>query len=353
MLVASPETARAYYPLMVGFAGTHPDGKEVEILKEALAQNLICGVIFFRHNIVDPRQLASLTASFLEAKTTLPPLLAVDQEGGRVQRLSSANGFVSFPSAKEVGTMDQEAREGLYADFAAQVKRAGLNYVLGPDVDLHSDASPVIGALGRAYSADPDHVCACAKDFVAAHRRLGIATSLKHFPGHGFALGDTHKGFVDVTQTFDSRELIPFEALAKQSAADSIMVAHVASDAWEKGVPASLSPHTRKVLRGTWGYDGVVISDDLHMGAILDAYPDPCLVGAMAARAGIDVLLYSYNKLAAQGEKGFDAMSLATLQSGIRTHLGEDFEGLQEEAARRVRHLRETLREREEHVLCG
>lgn len=351
--MASVEGEHASYPLMVGFAGTHPDDKEVEILKNALAQNLICGVIFFRHNIIDPDQLSSLTESFLEANTALPPLLAVDQEGGRVQRLSSANGFVSFPSAKEVGAMGREARAKLYADFAAQVKRAGLNFVLGPDVDLHSEASPVIGALGRAYSADPDHVCACAQDFVEAHRRRGIATSLKHFPGHGFALGDTHKGFVDVTKTFDARELMPFETLARKGLADSIMVAHVASEAWEKGVPASLSPYTRKVLRGAWGYDGVVISDDLHMGAILDAYPDPCQVGAMAARAGIDVLLYSYNKLAAQGEKGFDAMSLATLQRGIRAHLGEDFEELQEEAARRVRRLRETLREREDDVLCG
>ena len=280
-----------YYPLMVGFSGTHPEGQQVEELKDALARGLISGVIFFRHNIVDPEQVLALTAAFKEVGTPLPPLLALDQEGGRVQRLSSQNGFESFPSAKEMGEKTQEERQELYKRFARQVRSAGFNYVLGPVVDLHKDAAPAIGALSRSFGEDPEHVSACARDFIEAHRNLGIATSLKHFPGHGFASRDTHKGFVDVTDTFDTRELVPFESLAKTGVADSIMVAHVTNKNFGDNLPASLSPHTRKTLRDEWGYDGVVISDDFHMGAIVDMFPDPCEVGALAARAGVDLLL--------------------------------------------------------------
>ncbi|MBA4118320.1 MAG: hypothetical protein C0514_05425 [Candidatus Puniceispirillum sp.] len=340
-----------YYPLMVGFSGTHPEAQEVEELKDALARGLISGVIFFRHNVVDPKQVGDLTDAFMEANTPLPPLLAVDQEGGRVQRLSSINGFESFPSAKEMGEKPEEERQELYKRFAGQVRSAGFNYVLGPVVDLHKDEAPAIGALSRSFGEDPEHVAACARDFIDAHKRLGIATSLKHFPGHGFARRDTHKGFVDVTDTFDTRELLPFENLAKAGLADSIMVAHVTNKNFGDNLPASLSPHTGQTLRDGWGYDGVVISDDFHMGAIVDMFPDPCEVGALAARAGVDLLLYSYNKMAAQGRKELPQTVLEALQAGIREKLGEDFKPLQQEASRRVNALRERLWKRGEDVL--
>ena len=333
-----------FYPLLVGFVGTSPEDKSVQELHQTLEKGLAVGVIFFRHNIENPDQIRVLNASFRALKTPTPILLALDQEGGRVQRLGAQNSFKNFPSAWDVAQMTLEEAASLYKDFAIQVKDAGFNYVLGPVVDLHHPDSQAIGGLARAYSADPQKIADFARAFIQAHRDQGIATSIKHFPGHGLARGDTHQGLVDVTQTFQAEELTPFQMLVEEKMADSVMVAHVHHTDWDPDYPASISPHiVEKILREGWGYDGVVVTDDLHMGAIVDTLKDPVFVGAKAARAGNDLLLFSNNKLAAQGQEGIQDITLTYLQEGIKQMLGEDYAQICARAKRRILTLSQTL----------
>jgi beta-N-acetylhexosaminidase len=333
-----------FYPLLVGFVGTSPEDEGVQELHRALEKGLAVGVIFFRHNMETPDQIRLLTASFRALKTPEPLLLALDQEGGRVQRLGAQNGFKNFPCALDVAQMTYGAAACLYKDFAIQVKDTGFNYVLGPVVDLHHPDSQAIGALERAYSADPWKSTDYARLFIQAHRDQGIATSIKHFPGHGFARGDTHRGLVEITHTFQDEEFIPFQLLVKEKMADSVMVAHVHHKGLDPDYPASLSPHiVEKILRDDWGYDGVVVTDDLHMGAIVDTFKDPIFVGAKAALAGNDLLLFSNNKLAAQGQEGIQHMTLAHLQEGIKQMLGEDYAQICARAKNRVLKMNQTL----------
>jgi len=159
---------------------------------------------------------------------------------------------------------------------------------------------PVIGQIERAYHKDPEIVSQYARSFVKAHRQEGILTSLKHFPGHGFATGDTHKGFVDITETFENQELEPFYKLIDQGYSDMIMVGHQTHRGIDPNYPATLSKKFIIPLLRERGYDGVVVSDDLHMGAILQFYSfEETIVNAI--NAGIDILVFSNNP-AAGGE---------------------------------------------------
>lgn len=342
-----------YFPLMVGFKGTTPQDPEVEALAESLKQGHISGVIFFRHNIVTPTQVRTLTRHFLNAADGFPCLVALDQEGGKVQRLRKMEGcddFHDVPSAEEIGALYRQEGAGavrkIYDAAAAQVRDAGFNYVFGPVVDLLNPLSPVIAGYQRAYSKDPIEVAACGKIFVETHRAQGIATSPKHFPGHGNASGDTHAGFVDVSQSYMENESVPFEKMIQDKDADSLMMAHIFNKEWDDTWPVSASPYViEQMVRTDMAYDGVLINDDLCMGAIVDHWSIPEMSTQMV-RAGIDLLLCSYNGAAAQGKKALPetAYAPAALQAFLKESLGE---ALYEERCRasslRVTRLRQTL----------
>lgn len=288
------------FPLLLGFQGVQPSDPGVQEVAQALIQGHVAGVIFFAGNMESPAQVTALTRFFKESGS-LPPLIALDQEGGRVQRLSSKNGFRDFLSAKEVAQRcTPEEAYGYYCQMARQTQEAGFNYVLGPVVDLDTPDSPAIGGMNRSYGSDPEVVARYASAFVRAHHDHGLLISFKHFPGHGLATGDTHRGLVDVTETFEAGELEPFKILINQGLADSIMTAHVLNRHWDGDYPATLSPLILKgILREKLGYDGVVVTDDLHMGA-LQTIPTHELM-RQAILAGNDLLLFSNNPLARKG----------------------------------------------------
>ncbi len=285
--------------LMVGFFGTSAP-KESRICRDIAKYN-IGGVILFDvnpidgnkpKNILSKAQLKRLTTQLQACSKDGRLLIAVDQEGGRVQRLKSKYGFYGkFPSAHAIAELsDKEARR-YFLMMAKELKETGINYDLAPVVDL--DINPknrVIHGLKRSFGADPKRVAHYASLFIDAMHRYGILTSIKHFPGHGSSTGDTHKGFVDVTKQWQETELIPYKLLAKD--ADTVMVAHVYNKRLDPIYPATLSHKTvTSILRRKLGFEGVTITDDLQMGAIAKKYSlEKTLL--LAINAGNDLLLF-------------------------------------------------------------
>ncbi len=284
--------------LMIGFYGTSAP-KESQICKD-IRQHHIGSVILFDYNtidkrrpknIVDKKQVLRLTRQLQACSSNGKLLIAVDQEGGRVQRLKSKYGFYGkFPKASDVAKMNRNQIKSIYEKMSAELKSVGINYDLAPVVDLDINMkNHVIHGLGRSFGEDPQKVAEYASIFIDAMHQNGILTSLKHFPGHGSSVGDTHKGFVDVTKLWREVELEPYRLL--KAKADSVMVAHVFNKSLDAKYPASLSYKTiTGLLRWKLGYEGVVITDDLQMGAIGKRYRWRDTL-QLAINAGNDILL--------------------------------------------------------------
>ncbi len=285
--------------LMVGFHGTSATA-ESQICKD-IKKYHIGSVILFDYNpvnknepknIANKKQLKRLTSQLQKCSYDGKLLIAVDQEGGRVQRLKSKYGFYGkFPKASDVIKMDQSQIESTYIKMSKELKGAGINYDLAPVVDLDiNKENHVIHGLGRSFGKDPETVAKYASTFIDAMHHYGVLTSLKHFPGHGSSVGDTHKGFVDVTNLWSRVEMEPYRMLNKK--ADTVMVAHVFNKKLDAKYPATLSKKTvNGLLRKELGFDGVVITDDLQMGAISKKYSLKKTLN-LAINAGDDILLF-------------------------------------------------------------
>ena len=284
--------------LMVGFHGTKAP-KESQICKDIQHYNLGAVILFDYNpvnknkpkNIATKKQLATLTKQLQACSSDGKLLIAVDQEGGKVQRLKSKYGFYGkFPKASDVIKMDQSKIKETYTKMSEELRSVGINYDLAPVVDLDINMkNHVIHGLGRSFGKDPKMVADYASTFIDAMHSNGVLTSIKHFPGHGSSVGDTHKGFVDVTNLWQKVELEPYRLLKDK--ADTVMVAHVFNKNIDAKYPASLSYETiTKMLRWKLGYHGVVITDDLQMGAISNKYGLKNTL-KLAINAGDDILL--------------------------------------------------------------
>ena len=287
--------------LMVGFMGTTAY-RNSQICKDIRKYDL-AGVILFdvnpvnhkqAKNISSKNQVAKLTQQLQACSKDRKLLIAVDQEGGRVQRLKRKYGFYGrFPKARDVINLSDAQVSRHYNRMGAELMSVGINYNLAPDVDLAiNKRNHVIYQLGRSFGSDPKQVVHYASIFMNAMHNNGVLTSLKHFPGHGSSLGDTHKGFVDVTNLWQRKELEPYRMLAQSNTIDSVMVAHVFNKKLDNKYPATLSKKVVKgLLRNDFGFDGVVITDDLQMGAINKRYGLRNTL-KLAINAGDDILLF-------------------------------------------------------------
>jgi beta-N-acetylhexosaminidase len=294
--------------VMVGFRGTDVAGAGPVV--EQVRAGQVGGVVLYDsdvltrgpRNVASPAQLRDLVAG-LQAVAPVPLLVAVDQEGGQVSRLREQHGFPATESQRDLGRQGSPARTRAHARaIAAMLAGVGVNLNLAPVVDLDvNPASPAIGALGRSYSADPEVVTAHARAAIQGHHDEGVLTALKHFPGHGSAEADSHLGFADVTGTWSAAELAPYRDLVAGGVADVVMTAHVFNRHLDPQWPATLSPATvGGLLRDEIGHRGVVLSDDLQMGAIADHY-DLRTAIRQAVLAGVDVLVFSNNN-----QRGYD-----------------------------------------------
>ena len=286
--------------IMVGFEGTNINDKSLSKLKIQIASGEVGGLLFLSRNIASKNQIIALIDDFNMLGAPSPLFFAVDQEGGSVARLKPKHGFDNFPSAYYVAK-NKTAKEAfnIYLELASMVKEAGFNLNLAPVVDLDlNPKSPAIGKLIRSFSDDPNIVYTYAQAFIKAHQQIGILTAIKHYPGHGSAAGDTHFGAVDITNTWKKVELKPYEKLIEAKAVDMTMSSHIFNAKIDPKRPASLSKkHIQEKLRDELGYHGVVITDDLQMGAISKHYDLENTV-ILAINAGNDILLFAnYFKL--------------------------------------------------------
>ena len=286
--------------LLVGFRGVALDAESLAMLSRVKPG----GVILFDfdgpsggaedRNITGPQQLGALTAE-LQAASTTSLFIAIDAEGGYVNRLRTRYGFpLVVPSAQTLGEGSPEDTAAIAAELAAELSAYGINWNLAPVVDVNIDPeSPAIGYWERSFSADPEVVTAHARAFVEGHREHGVITVLKHFPGHGSAAGDTHIGVTDVTDTYQrADELEPYRRLIAEGYDAPIMTAHIVNrNLDERALPATLSrPIMTDLLRGEMGFEGLVLSDDMQMGAIVTEFglEEAALE---AINAGVDIVL--------------------------------------------------------------
>ena len=286
--------------LMVGFWGSSSEDPWIKILSRQIEEGKVGGIIFYGYNIETPEQVLKLTTHFKSLKAPHPLLIAIDEEGGRVQRLTEHKGFSDVFGAEVVATtLNPEEAFGYYLGLAQKVKEFGFNLNFGPVVDVNPmQGQGWIGRLGRSYGSTSESVIPYARAFLKAHAQMRVLTSLKHFPGHGRAMGDTHGGFVDVTETWTEEELLPFEALISDT--PFIMTAHVTHKKWGQELPVTFSSDLLQgVLREKMRFSGVIITDDLHMGAVQEVL-SPLNVGTEALHAGNDMLMFSNNPSSAQ-----------------------------------------------------
>lgn len=226
----------------------------------------------------------------------LPLFTAIDYEGGMVDRLSKIEGCAPTMKARELAKLSSDDFDEEVTQMAMTLKSLGFNLNFAPVVDLNlNTCAGIIGNLGRSFSTNPEVIIRLARQFVDVFSRYGIACAYKHFPGHGSANGDTHEGFVDVTETFQTDELTPYRSLLKdQSNPVMVMTAHVINKHLDsKGLPATLSYDILTLLlRQSIGYDGVIISDDLQMHAISNHYSlEEAL--CLTINAGADMVIFA------------------------------------------------------------
>jgi beta-N-acetylhexosaminidase len=275
-------------PLMVDVAGKVLAPEDREVLRHPL----VGSVILFTRNYENPEQLAALVADIRSLRS--PPLLiAVDHEGGRVQRFRS--GFSVLPAARRIGQeFDLNAAQGIEMArsiawlMAAELRALGIDFSFAPCVDLDYGVSAIIG--DRAYHANPDKVARLALATVQGMRQAGMAATAKHFPGHGAVVADSHLALpVDRRDLADLHDdLLPYRRLIPNDLA-AVMMGHVLFPAVD-AVPASFSRRwVNEVLRGEFDFRGVVFADDLTMEGA-------SVMGGVVARAeaalaaGCDVL---------------------------------------------------------------
>ncbi|MGH7769998.1 MAG: beta-N-acetylhexosaminidase [Candidatus Binatia bacterium] len=252
------------------------------------------GFIFFSHNSKGPKQTLSLCRSLWQTGGKIPPLIAIDQEGGRVHRLPPP--FTHFPPAAALGragNADLAYRAGMA--MGRELSAAGINLNFAPVFDVHSNPNnPIIG--DRSLGSDPNEVIRLGWEVARGLSEGGVIPCVKHFPGHGETAEDSHLALPIVKKSLDelkSVELPPF-VHACRNEVETLMTAHVLYPALDPIYPATLSrPIVGALLRGELGYDGVVFSDDLEMKAISDNYSVEDAV-RLAVLAGIDVLLFGH-----------------------------------------------------------
>jgi beta-N-acetylhexosaminidase len=251
--------------------------------------------VLFRHNAADPTAMRDLTRAIHGLDRELPPLVAIDHEGGRVHRLSPP--FTHFPAASVVAAHGMRAVTAVATAMARELAAIGVDLTFAPVLDVHSNpANPVIG--DRAYGATPAEVAPLGIAAFRAARAVGLLTCGKHVPGHGDTAADSHRELPVVERSARELarvELVPFRR-AIAARIPMLMTAHVVYRALDPDHPATLS---RAVLTGLvrrrLGFHGVLCTDDLEMRAIADHY-GPGEAAVLALQAGADALLYCHRQ---------------------------------------------------------
>nr|WP_320146140.1 glycoside hydrolase family 3 protein [uncultured Anaeromusa sp.] len=278
--------------LWVGIAGTEADAETLGQLRELHAG----GVVLFDRNMQSPAQVKNLIDALqkqtLSQSPRLPLLVSVDQEGGRVLRMREQ--VLPLPSQAELGSHGSaEQVENWAAENARELMYMGFNVNFAPVVDIG------LGA-GRSFAGEAAEVTRLARAAVLGYRKEGMFCTLKHFPGIGKAPKDPHQEVSDITverDVLEQEDLVPFRSLIKEfdTQPPLIMVSHLRYPAYDAENPACISEALLKgVLRRELGFEGLIVTDDLEMGAMTSLYSFRDM-GVMAVGAGADALLVCHN----------------------------------------------------------
>ncbi|MTH54560.1 beta-N-acetylhexosaminidase [Bacillus mangrovi] len=278
--------------MMVGFHGTEKNKNAAEFIEN----RKVGGIIYFDRNMSSPGQVAKLSNSLqLSAKSsghTLPLMIAVDQEGGSVTRMKDQ--VSPLPSQQELGKIgsSQAVRETARIN-GRELKAMGINVNFAPVLDLSSTNS-------RSLGTDPEKTYQLSKEAVAGLNVSNITGALKHFPGHGRSKVDPHKDTSSVQagqSELEGSDLYPFKEMIQNSPSSQyfVMVTHIKYPAYDQDKPASLSkPIITDLLRQKLGYNGIVVTDDMEMGAV-NKYYSYSDMGVEAIKAGVDLLLVCHD----------------------------------------------------------
>ncbi|HJO24119.1 MAG: beta-N-acetylhexosaminidase [Myxococcota bacterium] len=273
--------------LFAGFEGTRAPRDLLGLVREGR----VGGVILFARNLEGPEQVRQLVAEFhASAPAAHPLMVAIDQEGGRVQRLRAP--WTEWPPMRTVGEHDRPSHtRALGTALGRELADLGIGLDFAPvvDVDTNPD-NPVIG--DRSFAGTAEAVGRHAAALIAGLQGTGVAACAKHFPGHGDTQVDSHKELPRVAHAIErlrAVELPPFRAAIEADVA-SVMTAHVVMEALDPELPATLSPKVLGLLRHEIGFDGVVFSDDLEMAAVANHHTPGDAV-RLALEAGCDALL--------------------------------------------------------------
>ena len=334
--------------LMLGFRGDRIDSSNA--IAKAIRAGRVGGVILFdkhlatksqENNIIDAERTRRLVADLKDlAQDDL--LVAVDQEGGAVSRFKAERGFpVSDRASVLASHTDTNATRAAGRQTAKMLSDLGINFNLAPVVDLNTNPeNPIIGQYGRSFGDDPSTVARHAAVWIEEHRRLGVASCLKHFPGHGSSRHDSHLGFTDISETWHKNELLPFQILIAAGLADAVMTGHLCHRWLDPEFPATLSPSIIGLLRRELAFDGPLVSDDMQMAAITSHFG---LAEAVwrALAAGVDLVLVGNNLIELA-----DALDQFEQAIDGALHRGDLSENRIEEARRRIRLLQQSINKR-------
>ena len=302
---------------MIGLPG-NPDPEEARAWIGSIRP---AGVILFQRHCTSAAAVVARLRELRDAAAE-PMLYAIDQEGGRVNRFSDWLG--STPGARSLAAAGEEAARQSGHTVGRLLKQLGFNVDFAPVVDL-SPADRPNGIGDRAWSTDPERTTCLAGAFLEALQSEGVAGCLKHFPGLGETFADSHLSLPICERTseeLEAGELVPFRNLHKDAA--MVMVSHAAYPAWDGNTPASLS---RRIIQGELKdrlkYRGLVVSDDLEMGA-LSEHNEAGREAVAALRAGCDLLIYGNRKeplqaalKAVRAEYGKDPVFAVRVQEAI------------------------------------
>ena len=282
--------------IITGFSGNDVTSPDFQRALNNLQNGIIGGILFLPKNIASREKLKNMIKMVQACTCPAVPLIAVDEEGGIVERLGEQIGFEEIPSPEELSHDGLSTAKSQYNRLAHKVFDLGFNLNLAPVVDLNTNPdNPIIGSLGRSFSSNPRVVTRFARTFILEHHALGILTSLKHFPGHGSSDTDTHESTADVSETWRKIELDPFRRLIRSHLVDTIMVGHLRNAPGWGGVASQEGFAVKRLLRQKLKFDGVTISDDLGMGAVFTQKENSFgNVITSAIKTGIDIVLIAH-----------------------------------------------------------
>ncbi|MEM0938459.1 MAG: glycoside hydrolase family 3 N-terminal domain-containing protein [Bacteroidota bacterium] len=302
--------------IMVGIGDFNVVDSDEPIFQE-IKNGKVGGVVLYEKNILfeSPKPELALLVEKLQKQAEIPLFISIDEEGGKVSRMKTRYGFPKSVSAQYLGELDHVDSTRFYAKQTAIILSSfGINMNYAPVVDVNlNPANPVIGKIERSFSKDYHKVIKHASIVIDEHRKKNVVPVLKHFPGHGSSRSDTHIGLTDVTETWRMEEVYPYSALIDSGNVSAIMTAHIVNRTLDETKnPATLSERVvTGLLRDFLKFDGVIISDDMQMGAINNEYGLREAI-RLSLLAGVDILLFANNVF--DGER----VSSSTIHSIIK-----------------------------------